>query len=71
MDTREGLLISIIDTATIATDGMDQIDLLIAELLTGADVTRICGQMLRITIETRAAVKDERLAAEKLRSGGS
>ncbi|WP_167141389.1 hypothetical protein [Pseudomonas sp. OTU750018] len=65
MESREGLLISIIDTASHATTGMAQIDLLIADLLAGADLNLVCSQILRITNETRAAVQFERSLAER------
>lgn len=71
MDTCEGLLISIVDTASLATTGMDQIDMLIADLLTGGDANHICGEILRVTSETRAAVQFERSLAEHQLSGGS
>lgn len=70
MDSRD-LLISIIDTASLATIGLDQIDLLIADLLAGADITATCSQMLHITSETREAVQFERDIAERLRAAGA
>lgn len=63
MESQE-LLISIIDTASLATAGMDQIDLLIADLMAGADANHTCSQILCITNETRAAVQFERSLAE-------
>lgn len=63
MEQRD-LLISIIDTAILATNGLNKVDLLIADLLAGADVKLICSQILRTTNETREDVQYERSLME-------
>lgn len=67
MESRE-LLIGIIDTANLATIGLDQIDQLIADMLAGADITATCSQILRISNKTRKRVQFERHLAERQRA---
>lgn len=64
MESREGLLISIIDTATVATVAFDQIDMLVADLLAGGDMRQICSRILYTTGDARGAVQHERRLAE-------
>ena len=70
MESRK-LLISIIDTASLAVIGLDQIDRLIADLLAGADVPATCSLMLRITNKTRERVQFEHDIAERQRNAGA
>lgn len=66
MESREGLLISIIDTATLGTGALDQIDRLVIELLAGGDMKLICSQILSTTLNAREAlVFEQRLAEEQ------
>lgn len=68
MESREGLLISIIDTATLAAGAFDQIESLVAELLDGGDLKKVCSKILHVTGETRGAVRFEQGLAEDQRS---
>ncbi len=66
MESREGLLISIIDTATLGTGALDQIDRFVIDLLAGGDMKLICSQILSTTSSTREAlVFEQRLAEEQ------
>lgn len=71
MESREGLLISIIDTAQEAERAFSKIDRLVAELLGGVEVKLICSQILDTTIDAREVVQHERRLAEQQQLEGA
>lgn len=59
MESRTGLLISIIDTAGLAITGLDHIDRIADQLVAGADVSLIRSQIRNISNEAREAIEYE------------
>ncbi|OLU22997.1 hypothetical protein BVH03_22400 [Pseudomonas sp. PA15(2017)] len=52
-------LITAVDTAQLATNGLNKIETKVADLLAGADTNHVCSEILYIITDTREAVSFE------------